>query len=194
MSSLFNKSIYLESGHVHSPPQPTVRTNKTELCNFTKTSGKASGAVGVLTYDLFEQHQTSQPDKVAIMFSVPYDYGYYKNWMSVGIFPHGKEVNEALYKEMYYNDEKGFKRMEGTGSGLTFEGHRLDIKATMSPMGRAIMKVEVWEKLFQPRWINTTELVIPVFSEWSSLTHQRVVLEMYNPFVHVWYWFHLFMQ
>ncbi|XP_053270205.1 DELTA-actitoxin-Afr1e [Pleuronectes platessa] len=145
---LLDPSVYLESGHVHSPPQPTVRPLKTELCNFTKTSGKASGTVGVMTYDLFERHKNSPPDKVAIMFSVPYDYAYYKNWVAVGIFPHGKEVNEALYKEMYYNKEEGFKRMEGTGSGLTFEGPSLDIKVTMSPMGKAIMKVEVWDKLF----------------------------------------------
>ncbi|CAB1459715.1 unnamed protein product [Pleuronectes platessa] len=142
------------SGLVQSPPEPTVCPLKTELCNFTKTSGKASGAVGVLTYDLFEKYQSTPREKVAIMFSVPYDYGKYKNWVAVGIFPHGKEVNEALFNEMYYNKEDGFKRMEGTGSGLTFEGPSLDIKATMSPIGEAIMKVEVWDKLFSAPMIQ----------------------------------------
>ncbi|XP_058476997.1 DELTA-actitoxin-Afr1e-like [Solea solea] len=148
---LLDPKVYLDSGNCHSPPQPTVRPQKTEVCNFTKASAKASGAVGVLTYDLFERNSNSARETLAIMFSVPYDYNIYKNWIALGIYPQGKECNEALYKEMYNNKEQnGFKREEGTGSGLTFEGSSLDIKATMSPMGRAIMKVEVWDKLFSP--------------------------------------------
>lgn len=85
------------------------------------------------------------------MFSVPYDYNMYKNWFAVGMYDQGKECNESLYKEMYYNKEqKGFIREEAHGNGITFEGKQLDIKATMSPMGRAIMKVELWDKLFAP--------------------------------------------
>lgn len=85
------------------------------------------------------------------MFSVPYDNNMYKNWFAIGIYDQGKEVNESLYKEMYYNKEQvGFVRQESNGCGLTFEGQQLDIKATMSPLGRAIMKVEVWDKLFTP--------------------------------------------
>ncbi|XP_018545014.1 DELTA-actitoxin-Afr1e [Lates calcarifer] len=146
---LMDAKVYLESGNCHSPPQPTVRPLKTEVCNFSKTSAKACGAVGVLTYDLFERHSNRAAEKLAIMFSVPYDYNMYKNWFAVGIFNHDKECNEALYKEMYYNKEQqGFVRQESSGSGITYEGSNLDIKATMSPMGRAIMKVEVWDKLF----------------------------------------------
>lgn len=85
------------------------------------------------------------------MFSVPHDYGSYKNWFALAIYKKDKECNEKMYKEMYYNKEEGFVRMEANGSGLTFEGNNLDIKGTMSPMGRAIMKVEVWDKLFTPQ-------------------------------------------
>lgn len=143
--------VYLDSGNCHSPPQPTVRPLKTEVCNFTKSSAKTSGAVGVLTYDLFERHSNSAKEKVAIMFSVPYDYNLYQNWFAVGLYDKDKEVNESLYKEMYYNkDQDKFVREEAKGCGITYEGRSLDIKATMSPMGRAIMKVEVWDKLFAP--------------------------------------------
>lgn len=148
---LIDPQVFLDSGNCHSPPQPTVRPQKTEVCNFSKTSAKASGAVGVLTYDLFERHSNTAKETIAIMFSVPYDHNLYKNWFAVGIYNHGKEVNEALFKEMYYNKEQaGFVRQECNGSGLTYEGKCLDIKATMSPMGRAIMKVELWDKLFTP--------------------------------------------
>merc|ERR1712002_831679 len=148
---LMNPKVYLDSGNCHSPPQPTVRPLKTEVCNFSKTSAKATGAVGVLTYDLLERQSNSAKEKVAIMFSVPYDYNMYKNWFALGMYPMDKESNESLYKEMYYNKEqKDFVREEAKGSGLTFKGKQLDIKATMSPMGRAIMKVELWDKLFDP--------------------------------------------
>lgn len=145
---LIDPKVFLENGHIHSPPQPTVRPLKTEVCNFTKGSGKASGAVGVLTYDLFGRNANSAKEILAIMFSVPFDYRMYKNWIAVGIYNQGKECNENLYKEMYYNKEQeGFVRQEANGCGITFEGRSLDVRATMSPMGRAIMKVEIWDKV-----------------------------------------------
>ncbi|CAL1600128.1 unnamed protein product [Knipowitschia caucasica] len=146
---LINPKVYLEKGSIPVPPQPTVRPLKTEVCNFSKDSGRASGAVGVLTYDLFEQKRHDFIETVAIMFSVPYDGNMYKNWFALGIYPKGTECNEALYKKMYYDKEpQGFVRMEAVGSGITFEGSYLDVKTTMSPLGRAIMKVEIWDKLF----------------------------------------------
>ncbi|KAK7919455.1 hypothetical protein WMY93_010739 [Mugilogobius chulae] len=52
-----------------------------------------------------------------------------------------RDCNEALFKKMYYDKEpKDFVRMEANGSGITYEGRYLDIKATMSPLGRSIMK------------------------------------------------------
>uniref|UniRef100_A0AAV2LIM4 Uncharacterized protein n=1 Tax=Knipowitschia caucasica TaxID=637954 RepID=A0AAV2LIM4_KNICA len=121
---LINPKVYLEKGSIPVPPQPTVRPLKTEK-----------------RHDFIET--------VAIMFSVPYDGNMYKNWFALGIYPKGTECNEALYKKMYYDKEpQGFVRMEAVGSGITFEGSYLDVKTTMSPLGRAIMKVEIWDKLF----------------------------------------------
>lgn len=122
------------------------------MCNFGKGKAKATGAVGVLTYDLFKRELNRADETLAIMFSVPYDYNMYKNWFALGIYKKGKECNESLFKEMYYNKEQvGFIRVEAKGSDLTFEGGSLDIKGTMSPLGRAIMKVEIWDKLFTPQ-------------------------------------------
>ncbi|XP_030611519.1 DELTA-stichotoxin-Hcr4a-like [Archocentrus centrarchus] len=149
---LVDPKVFLESGNCHSPPQPTVRPQNTEVCNFSKGKGKAKGAVGVLTYDLFKRENNRADETLAIMFSVPFDYNMYKNSFALGIYKKGKECNESLYKEMYYNKEKvGFVREEPKGSGLTFEGSCLDIKGTMCPLGRAIMKVEIWDKLFSPQ-------------------------------------------
>ncbi|XP_036405215.1 actinoporin-like protein [Megalops cyprinoides] len=148
---LLNPKVFLESGDTYNPPQPTVRPLKTEVCTFSKSSAKATGSVGVLTYDLFERTRNDYIETLALMFSVPYDYNMYKNWFAVGIYSKGRNCDESLYKEMYYQKEqKDFVREEATGSGINYVGNYLDIKATMSPMGRAIMKVEVWDKLFTP--------------------------------------------
>lgn len=39
-------------------------------------------------------------EKVAIMFSVPYDYNTYKNWMAMGIYKKEITTGESLFKEM----------------------------------------------------------------------------------------------
>lgn len=85
------------------------------------------------------------------MFSVPWDYNIYNNWFAVGIYKKGTKCDEGLYKQMYYEKkqvEHGFVREQASGSGINYVGSYLDIKATMNPLGKAIMKVEVWDKLF----------------------------------------------
>lgn len=145
--------MYLENGETYNPPQPTVRPLMTEVCTFTKSSGRATGSIGVLTYDLFEKSRNDHIEKLAIMFSVPWDYNLYKNWFAVGVYEKGINCDKELYKQMYYEKkqkEHGFVREEATGSGINYVGNHLDIKATMSPLGKSILKVEVWDKLFTP--------------------------------------------
>ncbi|KAJ8364599.1 hypothetical protein SKAU_G00134300 [Synaphobranchus kaupii] len=148
---LANPKVFLDSGDTYNPPQPTVRPLKTEVCAFSKTYGKAKGSVGVLTYNLLQRSKKDKMETLSVMFSVPYDYNLYQNWFAVGIHSKGRDCNEALFKEMYYNEESGFVRAEANGSGINYVGSHLDIKATMSPVGRSIMKVEVWDKLFTPQ-------------------------------------------
>ncbi|XP_061613173.1 DELTA-sagatoxin-Srs1a-like [Phyllopteryx taeniolatus] len=146
---LKHPKVHMENGNCHSPPQPTVRSMRTEVCNFTKTDVATTGAVGVLTYDIYEGKSAAA--KLALMFSVPYDYTFYKNWVAVGIFPLSRETDEKLYKEMYEDkNQSGFVRQEAKGCGLTYESGKMDVKVTMSPLGRAIMKVELWDLHFHP--------------------------------------------
>lgn len=143
--------VYLENGETYNPPQPTVRPLMTEVCTFAKSSCKLTGSIGVLTYDLLERSQNNYTEILAIMFSVPWDYNLYENWFAVGIYKRGCKCDEALYKEMYYEKkQRGFVREKATGSGILYEGSHLDIRATMNPLGNAIMKVEVWDKLLAP--------------------------------------------
>lgn len=139
--------VFMETGRVFNPPQPTVQPMKSKLCSFHMLEGTATGSVGVMTYDLFVKGGNDHIQTMAIMFSVPFDYNLHKNWFAVGFYPKERQCDQALYKEMYYNSAKDFVMEEANGSGIHFEGGHLDIRATMSAVGRAVIKVELWEKL-----------------------------------------------
>ncbi|XP_013870306.1 equinatoxin-4 [Austrofundulus limnaeus] len=145
---LVNPKIYMESGFPYSPPQPTIRTTKTELCSFTKDDNTATGAVGVLTYDLFNMQSRQCTELMAVMFSVPFDHNFYKNCLGVGIFEHARACDKKLFNLMYGDkDFTSFVRHEANGSGVIFKGRYLDVRATMSDEGKAIVKLELYDKL-----------------------------------------------
>lgn len=125
-----------------------------ECCTFIKSDNSATGTYGVLMYDFMARSQSSgEPESLAIMFSVPWDYNLYQNWFGVGIYKTDYSCDKELLKEMYYEKMKkecSFVREEATGSGINYVGMNHDIRATMGPAANAIMKVEVWENLFQP--------------------------------------------
>lgn len=143
----------MESGECYNPPHPAVRSMMTECCTFVKSSGSATGATGVLMYDLYQKSHKIATERLAIMFSVPWDYNLYQNWFAVGVYKKDRNCDESLYKEMYYDKkqkERGFVREKAVGSEINYVGSFVDVKATMSSLENAIMKVDVWEKLFTP--------------------------------------------
>ncbi|XP_008293613.1 cytolysin RTX-A-like [Stegastes partitus] len=140
--------VYMESGFVFNPPQPTVRTGKTEVCSFVKDDHTASGAVGVLTYQLFDMRSRQGTEMMAIMFSVPFDYNFYKNWMAIGAYESSVDTDEKLYKEMYNSkDQTNFVRQEANGCGVLFRAREVDLRACMSNEGKAIIKMELYDRM-----------------------------------------------
>lgn len=140
--------VYMSSGFSHHPPQPTVRTAMTEVCSFTKDDNTATGSVGVLTYDLFNMKSRVYAERVAIMFSVPFDHNLYKNRLAVGCVEHSRACDKHLYNQMYDGkDLTGFVRSEANGSGVFHRGSYIDLRATMSTTGKAIVKVELYDKM-----------------------------------------------
>ncbi|XP_058863422.1 DELTA-stichotoxin-Hcr4a-like [Acipenser ruthenus] len=142
--SLTNPRIYTFSGYNLDPPQPTIKKETTAVCSFSKTWDTACGSVGVLTYDVFNNNNAVEC--IAMMFSVPFDYNLYENWFAIGSFSVGTYCDNALYNRMYHKGEDGFSRKKATHGFIEFTGKAVEIKATMSPIGRSIMKIEVWNK------------------------------------------------
>ncbi|XP_057673091.1 bryoporin-like [Corythoichthys intestinalis] len=145
---LINPKVYMSSGFCHHPPQPTIRSMRTELCSFDKDDHTATGAVGLLTYDLFHMQNRTCSQRMAIMFSVPYDHNLYKNRLAVGIFEASHNCDKKMYEQMYDGKETGyFSRADASGSGLVFGNNQVDVRATMSTVGKAIIKVEFYDQL-----------------------------------------------
>ncbi|KAK0135979.1 DELTA-actitoxin-Aas1a [Merluccius polli] len=67
-----------------------------------------TGAVGVFTYDLVNSGSET-PWKIAVMFSVPYDFNLYDNWFAVGFSTAAQNVI-MIYERMYYKTPCCFLR------------------------------------------------------------------------------------
>ncbi|XP_030625868.1 bryoporin-like [Chanos chanos] len=144
--SLVHPKVWMNSGYNSQPPSPTVDTNTKSSCAFSKTAGTARGAVGVLTYDLFIREKSRSDKLIAIMFSVPFDYNLYDNWLAVGIFDQAQPCDETLYKFMYYDSDYRFNRVKATDPSIVYTRESVEIRATMSNARTADVQVEIHDK------------------------------------------------
>lgn len=116
---------------------------------FSKTGGTARGSVGVFTYDLYDTAADRAEKKIAVLFSVPFDYGLYSNWYAVGVFDRETNCDSALYRKMYHSDERGFVRGKADGYDLTHTDFNVTIKSSMTNLSVATLKVEVHNKVIE---------------------------------------------
>ncbi|XP_006639167.2 DELTA-actitoxin-Ucs1a-like [Lepisosteus oculatus] len=141
---LTNPRTYSFSGDVCDPPHPTVKNDQKAMCSFSKQVGTATGCVGILMYDITSGSQVLH--RLAIMFSVPFDYNLYENWFALGIFPKDQACDHDLYNLMYYKEAKSFTRGKAAGGNMLKHGEsQIEVKGTMSNKGSAILKIEMHE-------------------------------------------------
>ncbi|KAK5893139.1 hypothetical protein CgunFtcFv8_006038 [Champsocephalus gunnari] len=110
---------------------------------FRKTPNTATGSVGVVTYDLMNTDTNLTAEKIAVMFSAPYNYGLYSNLYAVGVFDESTKCDYAFYHQMYYDEPTTFSRQDADGSWLTYKGGNITIQATMSNSYQPVIKVQV---------------------------------------------------
>ncbi|XP_030622880.1 bryoporin-like [Chanos chanos] len=148
--SLANPKFWMYSGYNDNPPSSTVNTQTTDICSFSQTAGAARGAVGVLTYDLLklesstdELNNYNSNELIAVMFSVPFDYNFYDNWLAVGIFDHNQPCDSALFDLMYNGIDLKFRRAKAKDGSVVYQGKSVNITATMSNKCVAVVKVKL---------------------------------------------------
>uniref|UniRef100_A0A3Q0SQT7 Uncharacterized protein n=1 Tax=Amphilophus citrinellus TaxID=61819 RepID=A0A3Q0SQT7_AMPCI len=125
----------------HRQCSTEITSNSTyTLCNawysnsvFTMAPHAARGAVGIFTYELHNKSTQESTEKIAVMFSVPYDFNLSSNWFAVGIFQKTKECNYDLYYQMYNNTDSMFVRGKASGPSLTHKFSRVTILASILP-------------------------------------------------------------
>ncbi|XP_037322285.1 uncharacterized protein LOC119214560 [Pungitius pungitius] len=141
--TLSNPRVFTESGCCEVPLAPMVAPCSNASALFNKTSGSATGAVGVFTYDLFNADLYDYSHSMAVMFSVPYDRNLYSNWFAVGIFDRGSNCDYNLYDVMYNGSENCFVRAKADGSSISYEGDYAVVSASMSDSGEAVLRVDI---------------------------------------------------
>uniref|UniRef100_A0A668S351 Uncharacterized protein n=1 Tax=Oreochromis aureus TaxID=47969 RepID=A0A668S351_OREAU len=140
MSFCFS-SMHIVSGSCSSPLPPTLSPYENGNALFTKKPHTACGSVTVFTYDLQHVSTLQFNGRVAVMFSVPYDFNFYSNWYAVGVFDMDKACDQHLYDEMYNKSEQKFVRGKAKGPSLTYRGAYITVRATMSDTYQPILKV-----------------------------------------------------
>ncbi|XP_032364456.1 DELTA-thalatoxin-Avl1b [Etheostoma spectabile] len=143
--TLCNPQVYVQSGFCKSPLAPTLGPSESSRALFTKTAFSARGAVGVFTYDLQNKSKEDCLEKVAVLFSVPYDYIQYCNLYAVGVFDQDTRCDESLFDEMCYSTHQQavFVRGKAKDTGLAHKGGRVTVRATMSDSATSVLKVQV---------------------------------------------------
>nr|XP_020479076.1 DELTA-sagatoxin-Srs1a-like [Monopterus albus]XP_020479077.1 DELTA-sagatoxin-Srs1a-like [Monopterus albus] len=141
--TLANPRVFIESGCCEVPLPPMLGPCSAASALFNKTTGAATGAIGVFTYDLFNADLNDYSHVMAVMFSVPYDRNLYSNWFAVGIFDRGNNCDYSLYDIMYNGSESNFVRTKADGSCISYEGDYVIVSASMSDSGEAVLRVDV---------------------------------------------------
>ncbi|XP_028990723.1 uncharacterized protein LOC114846102 [Betta splendens] len=140
---LCNPHVYTVSGFCEKPLAPTLSPSESGSSLFIKTPHSARGSVGVFTYDLQNTTTKTFGGRIAVMFSVPYDYNLYSNWYGVGVFGLDRQCGQLLFDQMYNDTETSFVRGKAKMPSLTYKGSNVIIRATMSDSYQPVMKVQV---------------------------------------------------
>lgn len=94
---LINPESYFDSGQIQRIDL-AINEKKVGFIAARKTYYSIYGTWGVVTYEI---ENTTQ--KLAIMWSVPFNYGFYENWFKLAIINTDMQTHKNLLEDMYYN-------------------------------------------------------------------------------------------
>ncbi|KAM4536204.1 DELTA-sagatoxin-Srs1a-like isoform 1-T2 [Fundulus diaphanus] len=135
--------VQLIKGNCATPLTPDLSPNESGTALFKKTRDTACGSVGVFTYTIVNKSTNQDNSRLAVMFSVPYNFNFYSNLYAVGEFSEYKQCDKNLYHEMYYDSNDNLVRGHAKGPSLTHKGSHVTIRASMSDSYQPVLKVDI---------------------------------------------------
>ncbi|CAL8381812.1 unnamed protein product [Arctogadus glacialis] len=134
--------FHLKSGGCRKPLPFEINPATSGNAVFAKTGNTARGSIGVFTYDL-SLNGSDSTKKMAVMFSVPYDFNLYSNWHAVGVFDSNKICDHELYSEMYYKNNSNFVRGKAADGIVEYKHRDVVIMASMSDSYTPYLRLKV---------------------------------------------------
>jgi len=115
---LENPRFWLKSGMSYAHMPPEVQYGHSALKLFVKKDWQATGTVGIVSYDI-----KGTDKKVAILWSVPFDWNLYDCWFNMKIYSQSYPTGDHMYDQMYYRAgpwrAAGWEEREEYGIKLT---------------------------------------------------------------------------
>lgn len=160
-------------GYLSVPPQ-AVLPSKREAMVSHKNSGTATGTYGTVSWLIKDNNR-----RVVVMWSAPYNFNHYSNWMGVGITTAGVTThNNNWFDLMYYRSsdrDLGFSREEYyyTVNTILYRDAKFEIRGTMGSSHKAEAKIKVIP-------INEDDLASPIKALLQQL-RKRALLKSLAP-------------
>jgi hypothetical protein len=138
--SLTGSTVFFYSGTSDVIPPDELQRQGELRYSARKTRGPvARGAVGVVTFE------TENGNTVAILFSVPFDYTFYRNWWNVEIYQGQRRADSSMYRRLYYSDSA----LKGNDEWQEIKDNRvkfgIEVRGVMSSSGNSTLHVHLLE-------------------------------------------------
>lgn len=106
-TDLIGPAYYIESGKIVDPPL-SIAAGKNIPFTASKRESTTTGAVGVVTFNI-----KGTSDKLAILYSVPFDYNLYGNQFSAQVISGSLATNKDLYDSLYKTSNAASRETAG---------------------------------------------------------------------------------
>uniref|UniRef100_A0A3B4A5R2 DELTA-sagatoxin-Srs1a n=1 Tax=Periophthalmus magnuspinnatus TaxID=409849 RepID=A0A3B4A5R2_9GOBI len=143
--SLRDPRVHTQSGKCFDPLPPVIEASSSGNGLFKKTPNTARGAVGVFTYDLYNNSSGQCVGRMAVMYKVPFNLNMKQNACALGVVDVSTECDKHLFRRMSKGTDQDFSREKGKGPSLTHSGDFVTIRANMSDCYTPTIKIQVSE-------------------------------------------------
>jgi len=107
-----------------------------------KYSGTATGVAGTVSWKI------ENGDCAVVMFSLPFDFNLYSNWLSVGIMKESEVKGHPLFDKMYSGKESNFTRGQfySNPKPIEFKNGSYKIVGEMGTTHEAKIKIQIFDE------------------------------------------------